>query len=362
MLPKKAPKIVFPDNHAIYVKALYKSILAEGSLFFDDRARTFIQNRTRYLFKEYKDCADLERVKSKIKEARRKLHKLEEANRGNFRKAYKILLDVYGRRGKVRHSLLYPYLNQFKPVDFKHPEPFIPHVPRTAPPPPLCPPLRVLITDHLGKRLSPILPEPKHKPLHVGRKANLLWRHHSNLLSRVSVPLPFEILCELETKAGALPNHPMSAASLGKGGPKWDQFYFAYQNNFDLAHLSPHLKSHVPQSKVVRSQTVAGIRSPYETVKMPNILEYLEEKESKKPELQKYESPYDNRQTRRLYRRLLNEIPCMDMFTWETLWKEGVNYTIFKSNWIPKGVRELIPETLSSEVIKETMKTNKRKK
>lgn len=42
MLPKKAPKIVFPDNHATYVKALYKNILAEGSLFFDDRAR-FLQ-------------------------------------------------------------------------------------------------------------------------------------------------------------------------------------------------------------------------------------------------------------------------------------------------------------------------------
>lgn len=39
MLPKKAPKVVFPDNHATYVKALYKNILAEGSLFFDDRAR-----------------------------------------------------------------------------------------------------------------------------------------------------------------------------------------------------------------------------------------------------------------------------------------------------------------------------------
>jgi hypothetical protein len=36
---EKEKNSMFHSNHSAYIKALYKNILAEGSLFFDDRAR-----------------------------------------------------------------------------------------------------------------------------------------------------------------------------------------------------------------------------------------------------------------------------------------------------------------------------------
>ncbi|KAG1054878.1 hypothetical protein G6F43_003125 [Rhizopus delemar] len=356
---------MFPANHTSYIRALYKNILAEGSLFFDDRSRIYIRDRARLTFKEYKSCTDIERIKNKIKEARKKLHRIEQANRGKQKSAYKILLEVYGRRGKVRHSLLYPYLHQFKPEDFKLPEPFVPHVPHTAPPPPLCPPLCALITQHLGKRLEPELPVPAFKPLHPGRKANLLWKHRSMLLDRVQVPLPFETLCELETKAGAAANHPVSLAVLGRGGPRWDEFYYVYERNPNITHLSPHLTAFVPQSRLARNQTVADIRSPYSAPSKPSVLDYLEQdelKDKKGPKLLPFSQRYDERQKRRLYRRLLSEIPCITMFTGNTLWNQGTNYRISKSNWAVKGVTQVLMDVPSAEVIDSILNKNKRKK
>ncbi|CAO3693906.1 unnamed protein product [Rhizopus stolonifer] len=291
------------------------------------------------MFKEYKLCTHVERVKSKIKEARKS--------------AYKVLLEVYGRRGKVRHYLLDPYLNHYKPADFTLPEPFVPHVPHTAPPPPLCPPLRILITQHLGKRLEPELPQPAFKPLHPGRKANLLWKYRSMLLDRLQVPLPFEIVCELETKAGAQADHPVSLKVLARGGPRLD-FY-------NPRHLLHFTKPALPLSKVVRSQTLADRRSPYEAKAKTDPLEYLQGKSQPEPKLIRFTQAYDSRQKRRLYRRLLNEVPCIDILTGDSLWKRGMNFKLSKSNWAVKGVTEVLRDVPSEEVIESTLKNKKRK-
>lgn len=79
---------MFQPNHKLYIKALYKNILVESSLFFDDRARylssgdflkctdivknrLYIRNRARKVAQEYKTCTDVDRVKYKIREARK---------------------------------------------------------------------------------------------------------------------------------------------------------------------------------------------------------------------------------------------------------------------------------------------------
>ncbi|CAO3647919.1 unnamed protein product [Mucor fragilis] len=100
-----------------------------------------------------------------------------------IKSALKVLEEVYGRKGKDRHGLSNPYLHAHQPANktINDPEPFVAHFPRTAPPPTLCPPLCSLITQHLCKKLKPELPIPPYKPLHPGRKANLLWRHRSML-------------------------------------------------------------------------------------------------------------------------------------------------------------------------------------
>lgn len=41
------------------------------------------------------------------------LHRLEKANRGNQKSALKVLEEVYGRKGKTRHGLLYVGIRDF---------------------------------------------------------------------------------------------------------------------------------------------------------------------------------------------------------------------------------------------------------
>nr|CAG8473888.1 4464_t:CDS:2 [Entrophospora candida]CAG8477457.1 6398_t:CDS:2 [Entrophospora candida] len=80
------------------------------------------------------------------------------------------------------------------------PKPFISSVPRTAPPR-ISPPLEALLNSQV-KSLYPPLPQPKHKPLHPRRKANILWWHHSRIMKNVSPPVSQDVLNELELKAG----------------------------------------------------------------------------------------------------------------------------------------------------------------
>lgn len=238
-----------------------------------------------------------------------------------------------------------------------YPEPYVPHAPRTAPPPKLCPPLKAVIKQHLGKKVEPDLPVPEFKPLHVGRKANLLWRHRSMLLNRVEVPLPFEILCELERKAGAPTDHPMACSTQMTGGPKWHELYAPSFKRTEtmLFHLQPGLKL-PPRSTFNREQPLPD--SPYAT-KKPDLLEYVGEQECipKPPAIE-----YSPRQQRRLYRRLLLNVPLIDLFSPDDLWKEDKAYTITQSCWIPKGVTKILEDIPSEEIIQTTLAQSSKKK
>ncbi|KAI8092232.1 uncharacterized protein B0P05DRAFT_525362 [Gilbertella persicaria] len=337
-------------GHTLYIKSLYKRILVEASYFFDDRTRLFIQTRTKKSFRNYRDCQDLERIKYKIKEARKRLHRLERANRGNQKDALKVLEEAYGRTGKTRHALLYPYLHCYGPLDGAQPTPLVPHVPRTAPPPPLCPALRVLVTHHLNKRLEPILPEPQFKPLHPGRKANLLWRYRSMLLSRIQLPLPFEILVEIESKAGASVTHPLAAAVRGTGGPIW-AFYQCLKHDMVMSHLDPHVKLPPPLSSQLR-RTQPLTSSPYST-HTPLLIEPMEP-------LLKEPVEYDARKRKRLYRKLLRQIPLITKFEPNELWKQGMQYQVSASFWVPKAVNEILKDIPTQQVIDSTIKKKRK--
>ncbi|KAI8047460.1 hypothetical protein BDF21DRAFT_434140 [Thamnidium elegans] len=337
---------MFSANHKSYIRALYKKVLVEGSLFFDDRARVYIRNRARKIGQEYKTCTDIERVKYKIKESRKYLHRIENANRGNQKSALKILEEVYGRNGKTRHALLYPFLHCHQPKDLKHPEPFVPHAPRTAPPPLLCPPLKSLIVQHLGKKLEPELPEPAYKPLHVGRKANLLWKHRSMLLDKVQVPLPFEIVCELELKAGAARDHPLYAGTRMTGGPRWNEFYLVQR---DLTHLNPDLC--ITKSKLNRVP-VQLIESPYATTTLSLVVDGTDQL---RPAFE-----YSQRQKKRLYRRLFTDIPFTSIISPLELWSKSEQ--ISKSGWVPQAVTKVLMDIPNDSVIEATLSRNTKKK
>ncbi|KAI9469916.1 MAG: hypothetical protein EXX96DRAFT_385627 [Benjaminiella poitrasii] len=365
---------MFPSSHKTYIRSFYKKILSEASIFFDDRTRLYITSRARKTFHEYKTCHDIERIKYKIREGRKHLHRLEKANRGHDKSALKILREAYGLKGKTRHGLIYPYLNGHQHEDVQiHFEPFVAHAPRTAPPPLLCPPLRALITQHLGKNVEPELPVPQYKPLHVGRKANLLWRHRSMLLDRVQVPLPFEIICELEMKAGAPKSHPLACATRLTGGPQWNDFYMPIQ---PAVNMLGHLEPQIPSKRLLppKSHSLLSIRarykmteSPYSTYK-PSLLEYLEKNDENKQDEVKSVSKidcYNSRKKKRLYRRLLQHVPCINMFSANQMWKEGIKYNVFKSNWAPRAVNEILEDVPDEKVICATLvssRINKKKR
>lgn len=229
-------------------------------------------------------------------------------------------------------------------------EPFVARAPRTAPPPLLCPPLRAIITEDLQKNLEPELPVPPYKPLHPGRKANLLWKHRSMLLDRVSVPLPFEIICELEKKAGAPSQHPLACATRLTGGPSWSTFYSPLTNVIKMMpHLTPNIE--LPKQSVVARQEFLP-SSPYKAPKKPSLIEYIEpEQDQRRPIVQ-----YTSRQKRRLYRRFLQDVPLINQITANQLWDENVKYTVSKSQWIPKTVTLMLQDIPEEHVIESTLR------
>lgn len=232
-----------------------------------------------------------------------------------------------------------------QPEDLKHPEPLVPHAPRTAPPPHLCPPLKCLIEQDLGKKIEPELPVPAYKPLHPGRKANLLWRHRSMLLERVQLPLPFETVCELERKAGATLNHPMYAGTRMTGGPRWDSFYITYR---DMIHLDPRITIKKPMNR----KPFLLMESPFTTT----VLSLVDSKKVVSP------FSFSERQKKRMYRRLLSTIPFTSIISPLSLWDTKLSYEISKSHWVPQGVTLLLPDVPNDKVIEATLSQNTKKK
>ncbi|ORZ24014.1 hypothetical protein BCR42DRAFT_446000 [Absidia repens] len=344
-------------QHSSYIKALYKRILSEAGHFFDDRSRTFVVNRARKLFKEYKTCQDEARIKNKLLEARKRLHRLERANQGDQKSALKVLEAAYGRSGKTRHKLMHCYIHENFPADMKFPLPLIPHIPHTAPPPPLCYPLQTIVTKQLKKRLDPELPVPLYKPLHRGRQANLLWRWRSMLIQRLEVPLPFEIVCELELKAGATPDHPCFSGVLLQGGPRWNDMYLHYEKDPDLAHLCPTATATplVPLSHLHRRLPLP--RSPFSAPASVYATSTLLEmspataaaarqsatKDDNESTSQETYHQYRPRQVRRLYANLLKTVPLISPIPQSiSLHDPKLKYSFSRSQWTAGSVTKIL--------------------
>lgn len=239
------------------------------------------------------------------------------------------------------------------------PMPLIPHIPHTAPPPPLCYPLRTLVTKDLKKALTPELPTSPFKPLHRGRQANLLWRWRSTLIKQLSIPLPFEIGCELERKAGATIDHPCYSGNPNhlKGGPLWIEMYQNINNNnnekdFDLYHLYPNAILYPLTKNIQRSIPLPP--SPYTSYHSllyststllsmsPLIANYNDDDDqrtihylttkSKVPSKPRH--PYTERQKKRFYRNLLSSIPFLSPLPTSTsLYDPNIKYDLFYSQW-----------------------------
>jgi hypothetical protein len=308
----------------------------------------------------------------------------------------RILRAAYGRTGKVRHYLLMvilryirafrtrtlqminpskPYVETNPLPDYKPPEPFYPHIPHTAPPPPLCAPLQILIKGLQNKKLEPELPESRYKPLHLGRKANLLWAWRSKLATKVQVPLPIEILNELELKATS---PSVTAHQTADGGPPWELMYGARQrrylgdgsdNYIHLSHLNPN-SSLEPKSKLRRSYQLP--HSPYSNemstispFSVTSMLSLVTEtpRSSKCEHALKPLMPVKPRQLRRYYQRLLAEIPCMTGLTMQNaLWEKGQKHVLFTSTAATPAMRRMLTEdeVPSLEVIEKVLSKGKK--
>ncbi|CAG8598762.1 9648_t:CDS:10 [Funneliformis caledonium] len=127
---------------------------------------------------------------------RNALNQLKRANVFDVKAVMRVLELTYGRSGPKRYELLKTCINYPSPS----PQPFLRKVPRTAPPR-ISPSLQALLSSQ-DKSLYPILPEPKHKPLHPRRKANIMWWHYSKIMKQVMPPVTKEELEILEQKAG----------------------------------------------------------------------------------------------------------------------------------------------------------------
>lgn len=278
----------------------------------------------------------------------------------------------------ANRSAMQPYVEPNPSPSFHPPEPFYPHIPHTAPPAPLCPPLQMLITKLQAKKLEPELPQPKYKPLHLGRKANLLWAWRSKLLSKAQVPLPVEILNELEAKA--LPPATESLLT-ADGGPAWDMMYGPQQRKYQiegndlyihLAHLDPQAKL-VPRTKFKRSSllTISPYSNPHSTMSpfsTASMLSLIEEDEHRSHDSTKEVSkviPLKPRQVRRHYQRLLSEIPCMTgLSSREALWDQNQRHTVFRSPASTDSVRRILTteELPSEDVIEKSMASSGKKR
>lgn len=179
------------------------------------------------------------------------------------------------------------------------------------------------------------------------------------LLERVYVPLPFEIVCELEYKAGAPMTHPLTCSKLVTGGPRWDDFYSGLTN---VVNMIPHLQPTItndgkPSSPFVRKQMLP--KSPYENQRPGSLLEYLEPAGvSEKDNTNLFR--YTDRQIHRLYKKLLQQVPLINVIHSDQLWEQH-NYTITKSQWVPQGVTKVLDDIPSSQVIKTTLLSTKKK-
>ncbi|KAI9596721.1 hypothetical protein BDF19DRAFT_421237 [Syncephalis fuscata] len=160
-----------PDRRT-EVLQLYRALIRESKLFFDEHAR------------------------AKIKEARQSLRCLENANHRHDNKCtMKILELTYGRRGRRRHELLQPYLKLSNSLALT---PSMEHVKDLKVDG--IPPMSVALYELL-KAQSKRIVLGSETGLSPQRQRNAQRRHIRRILSEVTAPLPDKMHKELNEKA-----------------------------------------------------------------------------------------------------------------------------------------------------------------
>lgn len=193
----------------------------------------------------------------------------------------------------------------------------------------------------MGRKVDPdVEKNDEFRGLSPVRLSNKVWKYRTNLMRHLPVPLPLEIVCELERKAGVPENYPWSAATTEQGGPRWLELYDTLVKDMDLDHLNPSSKL-VPQTKLVRETArrpspYAARASPYETSTM---LAFVREGVFKRQQGKNGLKPiriWRPRQLRRFYQILLREVPLISPRPIKTtLWDPKIRYIVQTWRWRP---------------------------
>ncbi|KAF3917453.1 hypothetical protein ABW21_db0208407 [Orbilia brochopaga] len=184
-------------SHSQQAISLLRRLYRETSCLFDEVARGHIKTLIRNRFRECQEEADEQRRSRLLKDGRRVLSTLERANTGDKWRQVHVLLHAYGQKGRRRHELLKPLIDEAQPEP-----PLIAQLPRTAPPGTSAR-LLALMKAQVGKTIKltePVIPEttPMGKPFPIIRIANTKWRHRANVLRRISPPLVTSVFERLE--------------------------------------------------------------------------------------------------------------------------------------------------------------------
>lgn len=197
---------------------------------------------------------------------------------------------------------------------------------------------------------------------------------------KTQVPLPLEILHELESKA-LLSTDPSSLTT--DGGPRWDLMYGPKQRKYQidgndqfihLAHLDPNAKL-LARSKFKRSNSLPmspysnpfSVISPFSTTFMLDVLENGKSSLDQHRNISKpveLTAPVRPRQLRRHYQRLFTKIPCMTgLTTREALWDQSQRHTILESLASNQLIRRVLKsdELPSQEVMEQSLLASSKK-
>ncbi|KAJ2663899.1 hypothetical protein IW148_002225 [Coemansia sp. RSA 1199] len=88
------------------VALVYRGILKNARMFFDDTTREFIQTYAKLKFRTNLHDSDTERARKKLTQATTTLHLLERANKGLFKDVISVLEYGYGRKGPRKLIML----------------------------------------------------------------------------------------------------------------------------------------------------------------------------------------------------------------------------------------------------------------
>ncbi|KLO20745.1 hypothetical protein SCHPADRAFT_992061 [Schizopora paradoxa] len=203
-------------------RCLYRSLFRETRKLPYDYLRFFyrIKFRDEFAANPHSTSQEIRFHKSKEKRLNQELRKLRDANEGDPVALEYVLDNAYGRKGKLTHELMEPFINTPKS---EMPPPMIQGVEKSRPPV-YSPPLRALMTSGLSRRTKVLTPEkidkptllparadPKSEearmlgPLSKRRHVNFLWRNFNHEVSLTIPPVSVELSQRGRSNEGDLP-------------------------------------------------------------------------------------------------------------------------------------------------------------